>query len=114
MKYMLLIHSDESHYATISEADMGALMERYGKFTQELSEAGVMVGADRLQPVATATTVRVRDDKTTTTDGPFAETKEQLGGYYAIDVAHLDDAIAWAAKIPTAAYGSVEVRPIWE
>jgi len=71
-------------------------------------------GSERLQPASTATTVRVRGGKTATTDGPFAETKEAVGGYYEIDVKNLDEAIAWAAKIPTAEYGSIEIRPIWE
>jgi len=114
MRYLLLINSDESAYESMSEADMGRLMADYGTFTQELQAAGAMRDAARLQPTPTATTVRVRDGETLTTDGPFAETKEQLGGYYLIDVANLDEAIAWAKKIPTARYGSVEVRPVWE
>ncbi|MCZ6835025.1 MAG: YciI family protein [Planctomycetota bacterium] len=114
MRYLLLIYSDESVYPTMSEEDMGKLMAEYGEFTQALETSGVMVGADRLQPTHTATTVRIRDGETLTTDGPFAETKEQFGGYYTVDVENLDDAIAWAAKIPTSKYGSIEVRPIWE
>ena len=113
MQYMLLIHSDESYYGTISEEEMGKIMAGYGQFTEELQGAGAMVSAERLRPVSTATTVRVRDGKLTSTDGPFAETKEQLGGYYIIDVANLDEAIQWASKIPTSNYGSIEVRPVW-
>jgi len=114
MRYLLLINSAESGYEKMSEAEMGELMGAYGRFQGELTGAGVHVDSHRLQPTATATTVRVRDGQTTTTDGPFAETKEQMGGYYLIDVPNLDEAIAWAAKIPTATYGSIEVRPVWE
>ena len=114
MRYLLLIYSDESYYATVTEAQMGELMQAYGTFTEELAGSGAMVDAARLRPTPTATTVRVRDGKAQTTDGPFTETKETLGGYYLINAENLDEAIAWAAKIPTAAYGSVEVRPIWE
>ena len=111
---MLLINSEESFYHTVSEEEMGKIMAGYGKFTEELAAAGAMVHAARLRPVATATTVRVRDGKLSTTDGPFAETKEQLGGYYIVEAANLDEAIAWAQKIPTASYGSIEVRPVWD
>ena len=112
MRYLLLIHSDESYYETLSEADMGALMGAYMQFSEEFADR--TQSSERLQPAATATTVRIRDGETLTTDGPFAETKEQFGGYYLVEAADLDEAIAIAAKIPTAAYGSVEVRPIWE
>lgn len=114
MRYLLLIHSDETRYPKMSEAELGQLMAAYGKFTTELQTAGALKGSDRLQPTGTATTVRVRNGNIVTTDGPFAETKEQLGGYYEIDVKDLDEAIQWAAKIPSATYGSIEVRPIWE
>ena len=114
MRYMLLIHSDESMYPKMSEAEMGRLMAEYGKFTEELGASGAMVSHDRLRPTQIATTVRVRKTETLTTDGPFAETKEQLGGFYMIDVKDLDEAIAWAAKIPSAKYGCIEVRPVWE
>ncbi len=114
MQYMLLINSDESHYGELSEAEMAQLMADYGSFTQDVNESGVLVSAERLQPTSTATTVRVREGTVSTTDGPFAETKEQLGGYYIVDVPHLDDAIQWASKIPSAKYGSVEVRPVWK
>ena len=114
MRYLLMIHSDESGYAHMTEADMGQLMEAYGRFDDEIESAGVVQGSQRLQPTQTATTVRVRDGKTATTDGPFAETKEAIGGFYQIDVPNLDEAIAWAEKIPTATYGSIEIRPIWE
>ena len=114
MRYLLMIHTNENDYADMTEADNGKLMAAYGDYYQALETAGVHRGSNRLQPVATATTVRVRDGETLTSDGPFAETKEQLGGYYMIDVDNLDDAIAWAAKIPCATQGSIEVRPIWE
>ena len=114
MKYMLLINSDETYYSKISEKEMGELMGAYGAFQEEVEKAGVLLSSDRLQPTETATTVRVRDRETLTTDGPFAETKEQFGGFYLIDVKDLDEAIGWAAKIPTAKYGSIEVRPVWE
>jgi hypothetical protein len=84
----------------------------YMTFTEEVKSAKVMLGGEALQPCATATTVRVRDGKTLTTDGPFAETKEQLGGFYLLDCKDLDEAIRWAAKIPGATYGSIEIRPV--
>lgn len=114
MRYLLLICTPESYYEKLSEPEMGELMAGYRKAHDEMVEAGVYAGGERLQPIATATTVRVKGGDLTTTDGPFAETKEQFGGYYMVDVENLDDAIRWAAKIPGASYGSVEVRPIWE
>ena len=114
MRYMLMIYSPESYYATLDDEAMGALMGGYEAFTSDLQAAGALLGAERLQPTPTATSVRVRDGETATTDGPFAETKEAFGGYYLIEVPDLDEAIAWAAKIPTAGYGSIEIRPIWE
>jgi hypothetical protein len=113
MKYMLLIHSPEAFYKTASKADTEQVIAAYGAYTEAMKKAGVMVGADRLQPVATATTVRGTNGKTTVLDGPYAETKEQLGGYYLIDVADLDAALSWAARCPGASHGAVEVRPIW-
>jgi hypothetical protein len=89
-------------------------MAAYYAFTNDSRAAGVNRGGEALQPTSTATTVRVRDGKTVTTDGPFAETKEQLGGYYLFECKDLDEAIQWAAKIPGAKFGSIEVRPIWE
>ncbi len=87
-------------------------MGGYFAFTNEVRDAGVMVAGDALQPTATATTITVRDGKSQITDGPFAETKEQLGGYYLLDCKDLDEALSYAAKIPSAAYGRIEVRPI--
>ena len=114
MRYLLLIHTPESHYEKLSEAEMGQLMAGYNQAHDEMEAAGVYRGGERLQPIATATTVRVKNGDITTTDGPFTETKEQFGGYYMVDVDNLDEAIKWAAKIPGASYGCVEVRPIWE
>ena len=114
MRYLLLIYSDESHYGTLTEQEMGQLMAEYGAFQAEIDKAGVNKTSERLQPTQAATSVRVRNEDAMTTDGPFAETKEQLGGYYLIDVENLDEAIRWATKVPTAKYGSIEVRPIWE
>ena len=114
MRYLLMIQAEEAYESSLSPEELGKVMEGYGKFTEELIGAGAMEASERLQPVATATTVRVRDGKVVTTDGPFAETKEQIGGYYLVTAPDLDAAIAWAAKIPTATYGSIEVRPIWE
>jgi hypothetical protein len=112
MQYMLLIFDDERVWAGMSEEERGKLYEAYGTFTAELRESGALVNADQLQSSGTATLVRVRDGETLTTDGPFAETKEQLGGYYLIDVESLDEAIEWAAKIPSAMKGTIEVRPV--
>lgn len=111
MQYMLLIYGDEKGWSTMSPEDIGKMMQAYMDYSKSLAAAGVLRGGSELAPVATATTVRVRNGKTLTTDGPFAETKEQLGGYYLIDVPSLDEAIQWAAKIPSALNGSIEVRP---
>ena len=112
MQYMLLIYNDPSSWESMSEAEQGAMYGAYGTFTEELQASGKMVAGDALQPIDTATSVRVRNGETLTTDGPFAETKEVLGGYYLIDVDTLDEALEWAAKIPSARYGHIEVRPI--
>jgi hypothetical protein len=112
MQYMLLIYGDQNGWDSLSEADRGQMMQAYGSFTQDLRDSGSMVAGDALQPTQTATTVRVRNDETLTTDGPFAETKEQLGGYYLVEADSLDEAIEWAAKIPGSRHGSVEVRPV--
>jgi hypothetical protein len=110
MQYLLLIYSAESDDAN---QDQPKLMADYGAFTQGIVQSGHFQGANRLRPIADATTVRVRDGKTLTTDGPFAETREQLGGYYLVEAKDLDEAIAMAAKVPTVRHGSIEVRPIW-
>jgi hypothetical protein len=113
MQYLLMIYANEAEHARIDEASGKKLYEEYGVFTQGIVQSGNFKAGDRLRPVDTATTVRVRDGKTLTTDGPFAETREQLGGYYLIEAKDLDEALAIAAKIPSARYGSIEVRPIW-
>jgi len=112
MKYLLLIYQDEGSWAGLSEADQGKLFEEYMTFTRDIKKKGNYHGGEALQPVATATTVRVRNGKTMTTDGPFAETREQLGGYYLVEAKDLDEAIAMAARIPDSRMGSIEVRPI--
>jgi len=114
MRYLLLICTNEEEDAKRTPAEEEANMGAYFAYTNEVREAGVYVGGEALQPIATATTVRVHDGKTLTTDGPFAETKEQMAGYYMVDVENLDEAIKWAAKIPCGAHGSIEVRPIME
>lgn len=111
MQYMLLIYQDESRQPGAEE--MQKVLGEYMSFTQEIVKAGKFKAGDRLQPAATATTVRVRDGKTLTIDGPYAETKEQLGGYYLVEAANLDEAVAIAARIPGARFGSIEVRPVW-
>ena len=113
MQYLLMIYQNEVDYARIDAATSKKMLEEYGVFTQGIIQSGNFKAGDRLQPTTTATTVRVRDGKTLTTDGPFAETREQLGGYYLVEAKDLDAAIAMAAKIPGARYGSIEVRPIW-
>jgi len=114
LRYLLLIHDTESLFATMPPQEIQKMMQAYGSFREELQASGAFRDAARLRPVASATTVRIRDGKKLTTDGPFAETKEQLGGFFLIDVKNLDEAIAWAAKVPSARLGSIEVRPIWE
>src|SRR5450631_2857741 len=113
MQYLLMIYQNEAEYAKIDAATGQKMMEEYGVFTQGIIQSGNFKGGDRLQPTTTATTVRVRDGKTLTTDGPFAETREQLGGYYLIEAKDLDAALAIAARIPGARVGSIEVRPIF-
>ncbi len=113
MEYLLLIYASEADENRMDPAKTGELMQAFGTFTRSIAESGHWRGGHRLRPIADATTVRVRGGKTVKTDGPFAETKEQLGGYYLIDAANLDEALAFAARIPSAAFGSIEVRPIW-
>jgi hypothetical protein len=111
VQYMLLIYNS-GDWQDLSPEQQQEIGGAYFAFTEELQAAGKMVAGDALQPTSTATSVRVRDGETLTTDGPFAETKEVLGGYYLIDVESLDEALAWAAKIPGAAHGTIEVRPV--
>ena len=112
MKYLCLIYDEESKMATMTEEQGKAFMGEYFAFTDGIRKSGQYIGGEALKPVHTATTVRVRNGKMSTTDGPFAETKEQLGGYYLIEARDLNEAIQVAAKIPSAKTGSVEVRPI--
>jgi hypothetical protein len=113
MQYLLLIYEDEKALQDRDEETRTKVFGEYNAFTQSVREAGQYVAADALQPTTTATSVRVRDGKTLTTDGPFAETKEQLGGFYLIEASDLDQAIATVARIPSARFGTIEVRPIW-
>ncbi|GHF86838.1 YciI family protein [Thalassotalea marina] len=112
MQYLCLIFESEALAAQRDEQANMALIQEYGKFTEEIEATGNHIGGEALMPTETATTVRVRNGETLITDGPFAETKEQLGGYYLIEAATLDDAISIAAKIPSAKDGCVEVRPV--
>ena len=112
MKYLCLIYDDESKWAGMPAAEAEAMMGEYFAFTEGIRKSGHYMAGEALQPVQTATTVRVRNGRVSTTDGPFAETKEQLGGFYLIDARDLNDAIQVAAKIPSARTGSVEVRPV--
>ena len=114
MQYLLLIYSNEADEPRPGTPEGDAHLSAYMKFSEEVRQKNLMLGGNALESVSTATTVRVRDGKTQTTDGPFAETKEQFGGYYLIDVDNLDEAIRWASEIPSATAGSVEVRPVWE
>ena len=112
MQYLLLIYDNEKMWPAMGEAERNALMGEYFAFTEEHRKNGKVLAGDALQATTTATTVRVRDGKRLTTDGPFAETKEQLGGYYLVEAKDLDEALAIAAKIPSARFGSIEVRPV--
>jgi hypothetical protein len=112
MQYLLMIYRSEAEAGKMDAAAGQQMSAEYGAFTQSIIQSGNFKAGDALQPATTATTVRVRDGKTVTTDGPFAETREQLGGYYLVEAKDLDAAIAIAARIPGAKVGSIEVRPI--
>src|SRR5687767_3052220 len=112
MKYLLLIYENESAQAALSEAEQGKIYQEYMDYTNGILKDGNYISGEALQPIATATTVRVKGGKTVTTDGPFAETREQLGGFYLVEAKDLDEAIRLAAGIPDARTGSIEVRPI--
>jgi hypothetical protein len=114
MKYLLTIYNDESRYGEATPRDVQQMMAAYEAFGREASAAGVMLGGEGLSPSSTATTVRVRNGETLTSDGPFAETREQLGGYYLFECRDLDEALGWAAKIPGALDGAIEVRPVMD
>jgi hypothetical protein len=111
MKYLLLMYADES--IDYSQEELQAAAKTWADFRQEMSAAGVLISSGGVPAPDSVTTVRVRNDKTLITDGPFAETHEQLGGYFVVDCKDLDEAIHWAGKIPTAKYGSIEIRTLW-
>jgi hypothetical protein len=112
MKYLALIYADEGAWEALSDEERTAFYADYMAFSEEGRKAGVVVGGDELQPVRSATTVRVRDRQTVVSDGPYAETKEALGGYYLLECASMDEAIEWAARIPGAVHGAIEVRQV--
>jgi hypothetical protein len=114
MQYMLLLYADFSKFEKMAPADMNQTMAAYIAFTEALTKSGALQGSNRLQPTTAATTVRIAGGKSQVLNGPYAESKEQLGGYFLIDVPDLDAALSWAARCPGAAHGSVEVRPIWQ
>jgi hypothetical protein len=113
MQYLLLLYSQEAQWGKMTPAQQQEGAAAYQAFGEALTKAGVMKGSNRLRPISDATTVRVADGKSQVLDGPYVDSKEQLGGYYLIDVADLDAALSWAARCPGASHGTVEVRPIW-
>lgn len=113
MKYVVMVYQDEARAKAASEEDMARSLDVFAQFHEEYGQKGVLLEGHRLRHSDAATTVRVRDGKTLITDGPFAETKEALGGFYLIDVENLDDAIEFAANVPTAQSGSIEIRPLF-
>ncbi|MEV7027811.1 YciI family protein [Kitasatospora sp. NPDC093558] len=114
MRYLLMICTDENAIGALGPEEGAAMLAEYTAFGEEMGRRGVLLGGERLRPTADATTVRVRDGDVLVADGPFAETKEQVGGYYMVDAQDLDEAIEIASKIPGARHGTIEVRPIWE
>ena len=113
MQYLLILYSNESGWSKMTPAEQEQGMAAYAAFTEALKKAGALAGSNRLQPISAATTVRVANGKTQVLNGPYADSKEQLGGYYLIDVPDLDAAISWAARCPGASHGVIEVRPVW-
>jgi hypothetical protein len=113
MQYLLMLYSDEAGWSRMTPAEQKQAVGAYTAYTEALKKAGALAGSNRLQPSASATTVRVAGGKSQVLNGPYAESREQLGGYYLIDVADLDAALSWAARCPTAGHGIVEVRPVW-
>ena len=113
MKYMLLIYSNEGQMAGQTAPESDKVLAAYGAYAEAMAKAGVIVGGDRLRPSDASTTVKVANGKTQVLNGPYAESREQLGGYFMIDVPDLDAAISWASRCPGASHGTVEVRPIW-
>src|SRR5260221_12470820 len=113
MQYLLMLYSNEAHWTTMTPAQQEQGMAAYKAYTEALKKAGVLAGSNRLRPISTATTIRIENGKSQVLDGPYADSKEQLGGYYLIEVADLDAALSWAARCPGASHGSIEVRPVW-
>ena len=113
MEYLLLLHAKEGTWANFTDAEKERGMAAYMAYTETLRQSGVYKGSNRLAPVSSATTVRIADGKTQVLDGPYADLKEQLGGYFLIDVPDLDAALSWAARCPGASHGTIEVRPVW-
>ncbi len=113
MQYLLLIYASEAEEAALAPAAMNSMMAEYTEFTKGIIQGGQFKAGNRLKPATSASTVRLRNGKVTTTDGPFAETREQLGGYYIIEAKNLDEAVAIAGRVPSAKVGSIEVRPVW-
>lgn len=113
MKHMLLIYSDEAGFQRLTPDQVDQAIAAYAAYTEALKKAHVYVDSNRLQPTASAASIRVEDGKTTVLNGPYAETREQLGGYFLIDVPDMDAAMAWAVRCPGASHGRVEVRPLW-
>lgn len=113
MQYLLMLYADETGWSKMTKSQQEQGYAAYMAYTEALKKAGVWKGSNRLQPISAATTVRVTDGKSQVLDGPYIDSKEQLGGYYLIDVPDLDSAISWAARCPAASHGVVEVRPVW-
>ena len=113
MKYLVMIYASEAAESKMTPEETGKILQAYGAYMEAMGKAGVLLGSNRLRPTSEATSVRVKDGKTHVLNGPYAETREQLGGYCLIEVADLDAALAWAARCPSSAYGTIEVRPIW-
>ena len=114
MQYLLMLYISENDQASLSGEQQGQRLAAYGAYMEALDKAGVKVGSNRLRPTTNATTVRIAEGKPQVLDGPYADSKEQLAGYFLIDVPDLDAAISWASRCPTASHGTVEVRPVWE
>jgi hypothetical protein len=113
MQYLLMLYSDEAGWSKLTKSQQEQGVAAYSAYTEALKKAGVWNGSNRLQPISVATTVRVTDGKSQVLDGPYIDSKEQLGGYYLIDVPDLDSAISWASRCPGASHGVIEVRPVW-
>ncbi len=114
MQYLLMLYLDENAWQTMTPSDREQGTAAYSAYTEALQKAGALRGAGRLRPTSDATTIRLVDDKPQVLDGPYADSKEQLGGYYQIEAPDLDAAMSWAARCPTASHGIVELRPLWE